>query len=169
MAKRKQVKNACTNCQRACKKCDDCRPCSRCIKYGIESTCQDSTRKERTRTSSSGSVLSDSNIPVIVFLAAICSELYISEMNRTSSRSILQPQPQQLSPLSTPGSSNRPYEIDHYRQANTSSPLPRADGILTPPVTPEKKQTLPVVVFEQTEDHLVATVVRSTPSPTSKN
>lgn len=48
-AKRKQVKNACVNCQKACKKCDDQRPCSRCIKYGIEDGCVNSQRKERKR------------------------------------------------------------------------------------------------------------------------
>lgn len=48
-AKRKQVKNACVNCQRACKKCDDMRPCSRCVKYGMAATCVDSARKERRR------------------------------------------------------------------------------------------------------------------------
>ncbi|KIK63804.1 hypothetical protein GYMLUDRAFT_40883 [Collybiopsis luxurians FD-317 M1] len=48
--KRRQVKNACTNCQRACKKCDDARPCLRCIKYGIPSSeCVNSTRKERKK------------------------------------------------------------------------------------------------------------------------
>lgn len=47
--KRKQVKNACVNCQRACKKCDDQRPCSRCVKYGIEDGCINSQRKERKR------------------------------------------------------------------------------------------------------------------------
>lgn len=50
--KRKQVKNACVNCQRACKKCDDQRPCSRCVKYGIEDGCVNSQRKERKRKSS---------------------------------------------------------------------------------------------------------------------
>ena len=49
--KRKQVKNACVNCQRACKKCDDQRPCSRCVKYGIEDGCTNSQRKERKRKS----------------------------------------------------------------------------------------------------------------------
>ncbi|CAO3619288.1 unnamed protein product [Mucor hiemalis] len=47
--KRKQVKNACTNCQKACKKCDDARPCPRCIKYGIADTCVNSVRKERKK------------------------------------------------------------------------------------------------------------------------
>ena len=48
-AKRRQVKNACTNCQKACKKCDDARPCLRCVKYGISDDCVDSQRKERKR------------------------------------------------------------------------------------------------------------------------
>ena len=47
--KRKQVKNACTNCQKACKKCDEGRPCSRCVKYDLQSSCENSTRKERLR------------------------------------------------------------------------------------------------------------------------
>ncbi|KAI8980465.1 hypothetical protein BDB01DRAFT_851753 [Pilobolus umbonatus] len=47
--KRKQVKNACTNCQKACKKCDDARPCPRCMKYGISDTCVNSVRKERQK------------------------------------------------------------------------------------------------------------------------
>ncbi|CAJ0839791.1 1051_t:CDS:2, partial [Entrophospora sp. SA101] len=51
--KRKQVKNACVNCQRACKKCDEGRPCQRCIKYELTDTCQDSIRKERKKEQSS--------------------------------------------------------------------------------------------------------------------
>ncbi|ORX57404.1 hypothetical protein DM01DRAFT_1401702 [Hesseltinella vesiculosa] len=47
--KRKQVKNACVNCQKACKKCDEGRPCQRCIKYGLSDSCQDSVRKERKK------------------------------------------------------------------------------------------------------------------------
>ncbi|KAI3613564.1 hypothetical protein WG66_006162 [Moniliophthora roreri] len=47
--KRRQVKVACTNCQRACKKCDDARPCLRCVKYGISDECVDSQRKERRK------------------------------------------------------------------------------------------------------------------------
>lgn len=65
MTKRKQVKNACgiifwleglyqlyyflVNCQKACKKCDDQRPCERCKKYGLDDTCRDSARKERKK------------------------------------------------------------------------------------------------------------------------
>jgi hypothetical protein len=48
-SKRRQVKNACTNCQKACKKCDDARPCLRCVKYGIAEECVDSHRKERKK------------------------------------------------------------------------------------------------------------------------
>ncbi|KAF9169683.1 hypothetical protein BGX21_010121 [Mortierella sp. AD011] len=47
--KRRQVKNACVNCQKACKKCDEGRPCTRCIKYGLTETCVDSTRKVRKK------------------------------------------------------------------------------------------------------------------------
>ncbi|KAF0504120.1 putative fungal zinc cluster transcription factor [Gigaspora margarita] len=47
--KRQQVKNACVNCQKACKKCDDGRPCQRCIKYELTDSCKDSIRKERKK------------------------------------------------------------------------------------------------------------------------
>ncbi|KAI8913824.1 hypothetical protein DFJ77DRAFT_50125 [Powellomyces hirtus] len=49
--KRAQVKNACVNCQRACKKCDEARPCSRCVKFNLMDSCRDSERKERTKAS----------------------------------------------------------------------------------------------------------------------
>ncbi|KAJ2715771.1 hypothetical protein H4R19_001020 [Coemansia spiralis] len=48
-AKRAQVKNACVNCQRACKKCDSERPCTRCVKQGLAASCEDSKRKPRQR------------------------------------------------------------------------------------------------------------------------
>lgn len=48
-AKRKQVKMACTNCASACKRCDEARPCERCLKYGISDTCVDGQRKERKK------------------------------------------------------------------------------------------------------------------------
>ncbi|KIY64667.1 hypothetical protein CYLTODRAFT_492915 [Cylindrobasidium torrendii FP15055 ss-10] len=47
--KRKQVKMACTNCAQACKRCDDARPCERCVKYGFNDTCVDGQRKERQK------------------------------------------------------------------------------------------------------------------------
>ncbi|KAI9241009.1 MAG: hypothetical protein BYD32DRAFT_105534 [Podila humilis] len=37
------------NCQKACKKCDEGRPCTRCVKYGLTDTCVDSTRKVRKK------------------------------------------------------------------------------------------------------------------------
>jgi len=49
-SKRHQVKNACTNCRKVCKKCDDARPCLRCVKYGIADVCVDSERKQRRFT-----------------------------------------------------------------------------------------------------------------------
>ncbi|KAG1748354.1 uncharacterized protein EDB91DRAFT_876156 [Suillus paluster] len=47
--KRKQVKMACTNCANACKRCDEQRPCERCVKYGIPESCIDGVRKERQK------------------------------------------------------------------------------------------------------------------------
>ncbi|KDR79930.1 hypothetical protein GALMADRAFT_242061 [Galerina marginata CBS 339.88] len=47
--KRKQVKMACTNCAGACKRCDETRPCERCVKYGIADSCVDGQRKERKK------------------------------------------------------------------------------------------------------------------------
>ncbi|KAI0320581.1 hypothetical protein OF83DRAFT_556441 [Amylostereum chailletii] len=47
--KRKQVKMACTNCAGACKRCDEARPCERCVKYGLQETCVDGVRKERKK------------------------------------------------------------------------------------------------------------------------
>ncbi|KAH6918826.1 hypothetical protein BKA70DRAFT_1248425 [Coprinopsis sp. MPI-PUGE-AT-0042] len=47
--KRRQVKNACTRCQKACKKCDDARPCLRCVRYGCTDGCISSVRKERKK------------------------------------------------------------------------------------------------------------------------
>ncbi|KAK0545890.1 hypothetical protein OC846_005493, partial [Tilletia horrida] len=70
---RVQVKNACINCQRACKKCDIGRPCTRCVKYGLEDSCADSSRKERKRgikrgpykrrTNTAGSSSSTNSLP----------------------------------------------------------------------------------------------------------
>ncbi|KAJ2296004.1 hypothetical protein IWW55_005252 [Coemansia sp. RSA 2706] len=47
--KRAQVKNACVNCQKACKKCDSGRPCQRCVKYNLAESCVDSKRKPRKK------------------------------------------------------------------------------------------------------------------------
>ncbi|KAJ7708953.1 hypothetical protein B0H17DRAFT_369003 [Mycena rosella] len=40
---------ACTNCAQACKRCEDTRPCARCVKYSLSETCVDGQRKERKR------------------------------------------------------------------------------------------------------------------------
>ncbi|KAJ7043369.1 hypothetical protein C8F04DRAFT_1074538 [Mycena alexandri] len=54
-AKRLQVKNACTKCQKACKKCDQARPCLRCVRYGYGvEECLDSQRKERRKGAKRG-------------------------------------------------------------------------------------------------------------------
>lgn len=39
----------CTNCAAACKRCDEARPCERCIKYGLADQCLDGVRKERKK------------------------------------------------------------------------------------------------------------------------
>ncbi|KAJ7244194.1 hypothetical protein B0H12DRAFT_813991 [Mycena haematopus] len=47
---RRQVKIACTKCQKACKKCDLGRPCLRCTRYRFgPEECVDSQRKERKK------------------------------------------------------------------------------------------------------------------------
>lgn len=45
--KRKQVKRACFSCRKAHARCDEERPCRRCIRTGCESTCVDVPRKKR--------------------------------------------------------------------------------------------------------------------------
>ncbi|KAI9335947.1 hypothetical protein BDR26DRAFT_865400 [Obelidium mucronatum] len=45
--RRPQAKNACVNCKKSCKKCENVRPCPRCIQRGIADSCRDSERKVR--------------------------------------------------------------------------------------------------------------------------
>ena len=47
--RRVQVKIACVHCKKACKKCDNVRPCSRCNRLGLSDTCVDAPRKERKK------------------------------------------------------------------------------------------------------------------------
>ncbi|EGF79526.1 hypothetical protein BATDEDRAFT_25928 [Batrachochytrium dendrobatidis JAM81] len=47
--KRDQVKTACINCRKACKKCSHERPCNRCVIHGIELSCTDVPRKDRIK------------------------------------------------------------------------------------------------------------------------
>ncbi|KAF9257807.1 hypothetical protein L218DRAFT_1080772 [Marasmius fiardii PR-910] len=63
--KRRQVKVACTNCQRACKKCDEARPCLRCVKYGVPHTCVDAKRKTRRKGLKRGPYKKDNKNPLI--------------------------------------------------------------------------------------------------------
>ena len=44
---RGQSKNACTKCQKAKKRCDEKRPCQRCVTYGMAEECTSSGRKKR--------------------------------------------------------------------------------------------------------------------------
>ncbi|TRM59464.1 hypothetical protein BD626DRAFT_508393 [Schizophyllum amplum] len=53
-SKRRQVKNACTLCQKSCKKCDEARPCLRCVRYGVPERCVNSQRKERKKGTKRG-------------------------------------------------------------------------------------------------------------------
>ncbi|KAJ3112911.1 hypothetical protein HDU96_004012 [Phlyctochytrium bullatum] len=46
--RRRQVKVACTHCKKACKKCDDMRPCTRCVRLNL-GPCFDAPRKERRK------------------------------------------------------------------------------------------------------------------------
>ncbi|KAJ3414878.1 hypothetical protein HDV05_005942 [Chytridiales sp. JEL 0842] len=46
--RRPQVKIACQHCKRACKKCDEQRPCGRCARLGLPD-CNDAPRKERKK------------------------------------------------------------------------------------------------------------------------
>ncbi|KAI0720069.1 hypothetical protein C8T65DRAFT_24499 [Cerioporus squamosus] len=43
------VKIACTNCRMANKKCDEGRPCGRCMKLGMHDSCVSAKRKQRSR------------------------------------------------------------------------------------------------------------------------
>ncbi|ORZ19854.1 hypothetical protein BCR42DRAFT_348665 [Absidia repens] len=45
-AKKKKAARACIHCQKAHLTCDDSRPCQRCIKRGLASTCADGARKK---------------------------------------------------------------------------------------------------------------------------
>lgn len=149
--KRKQVKNACVNCQKACKKCDEGRPCQRCIKYGLEASCRDSERKERALRRPEQAVDRDpfgfafrTALPPIKLLAAIGSYLFLKEVEEDEDVVVLKedtggnqqhiiaaPQPSLISRL-------QPDEHDRYRSLHTPSPLPR---IMTPPPSQEKRSS----------------------------
>ncbi|KAH0578174.1 hypothetical protein H2248_004049 [Termitomyces sp. 'cryptogamus'] len=61
--KRTQVKIACTNCANVSKRCDESRPCQRCIKLGLSETCFDVQRKERQKGIKRGPYKSKKKLP----------------------------------------------------------------------------------------------------------
>ena len=44
--KRKKISRACSNCQTAHLTCSTSRPCARCVKRGLQDSCQDGARKK---------------------------------------------------------------------------------------------------------------------------
>jgi len=48
-----RVKRACENCKKGKRCCDEGRPCNRCIRLGLESTCKDAKRKNERNSHSS--------------------------------------------------------------------------------------------------------------------
>eukprot|EP00833_Pecoramyces_ruminatium_P005372 jgi/Orpsp1_1/1179404/evm.model.c7180000069187.1 len=76
--KRNQVKIACVNCQKACKKCANVRPCSRCVQRGIADTCFDIERKPRRVGVKRGPYKKKKNWKLEI-LAIVCSKLLETE------------------------------------------------------------------------------------------
>ncbi|QRV85894.1 hypothetical protein RhiJN_13912 [Ceratobasidium sp. AG-Ba] len=86
--KRKQVKNACSACQRACKRCDVGRPCERCIKYGMQDSCRDSLRKERKKGVKRGPYKKrdgESTLPAPRSVADVAPPAMINDLQRMNS------------------------------------------------------------------------------------
>ena len=48
--KRQQVSRACSNCRKAKTACSNHRPCQRCVKFNLQSSCEDAPRKQRANT-----------------------------------------------------------------------------------------------------------------------
>ncbi|KAI8823063.1 uncharacterized protein EV422DRAFT_390526 [Fimicolochytrium jonesii] len=110
--KREQVKNACVNCQKACKKCDDIRPCPRCVKYNMSSRCYDSARKQRKKGFRRGSNdgINSSGTSSPYSLMAMAAELppSLSYQNRGM--------PQGLGPFTAYGPGPHYDGIEHHRR-----------------------------------------------------
>lgn len=68
-SKRHQVRNACSNCQKSCKRCADIRPCPRCVNKGMGDTCVDSVRKERERGKKRGPYKRRAGEPCFIYFA----------------------------------------------------------------------------------------------------
>ncbi|KAI8974465.1 hypothetical protein BDB01DRAFT_806678 [Pilobolus umbonatus] len=75
--KKKKAARACVHCQKAHLTCDDSRPCQRCIKRNLATTCTDGARKkakylqeiEDTKSISSSNYSTHSNTPVQPYIA----------------------------------------------------------------------------------------------------
>jgi len=88
--KRKQVKSACLNCRKRKTGCDSFRPCTKCVRNGLESSCVDVPRKKRSsnrsKSNSMGNSLSNSS----------------SSPSPSSSPALVPPQPSSSYPTSLP-------------------------------------------------------------------
>ena len=161
--KRQQVKHACINCQRACKKCDDKRPCQRCVRQGTAISCIDLVKKRGLKTFSNfqevpapelnpdlsfkrsfqllDEMLIHRPIPETKFsiasldaLATICSEEFLREKSADSGES-----PDFTVHME---SLNR---IHTHRLLSDYTPIPRI--IPTPPPTPLQSISEPFVNY----------------------
>ncbi|KAG1185447.1 hypothetical protein G6F35_014864 [Rhizopus arrhizus] len=104
--KRKQVKNACVNCQKACKKCDDGRPCKRCIKLGLTATCRDSDRKERKKGVKRGPYKKRQGYKEQVVYPKLTEEIMVPSQNHWTPQDFLYQPILSLSPTSSFASSD---------------------------------------------------------------
>ena len=68
--KRTQVSRACLGCQKACKKCDLERPCTRCVR--TKNPCIDGERKERKKGIKRGPYKSRKTAASLSILSEIC-------------------------------------------------------------------------------------------------
>lgn len=68
MNKRKQVKRACINCQKAHAACDDTRPCNRCVTLNLAPTCEDVGRRKKQKLSPTSSPVNPASAYMNSFL-----------------------------------------------------------------------------------------------------
>lgn len=120
--KRKQVKNACSACQRACKRCDVGRPCERCVKYGMGETCRDSQRKERKKGMKRGPYKKRDGeyaIPAPSSVADVAPPGMLNELQRIS---VAKSRTSRVSSVSEPPS--QPSTSASISQLDQSTPAP---------------------------------------------
>lgn len=133
------ISDCLVNCQKACKKCDDGRPCMRCIKYGLESTCVNSARKERRKGKRGPYKKKDIQIPSVRFkkqnflLAATQVEGLDALSSLCSEKLTAEPTLQNFK------------EISDSRELNPLAVLTNAicedsANVLTPPLTPSRSK-----------------------------